>query len=421
MIIALITWRSELIAMSLILYAIFFLDSILLAIRSSNLKGYVERVNPPSRIIMGSAGRMKIRTRIKDLNKIRVFVKDLLPENIVVTNGKNEAEIKGDAFSFNYEFKPIYRGVHALGPLMVYARSNFDLSRYVLRLPPSIIEVEAVPRFYAHILTPPAASYKSASPGGHPTKIKGYGYDFWGLREYLPGDDVRLIHWRSSARNPKGIPLIREVSAEATYDVFVVIDPSPSTSLEYLRGRRVIDDMVDAAGEIIVQCMRLGDPVGLHISGLPALTVPVTRRKEHIQIALKALETLNPSNEPILYALPNVAGRVLKRGSIIIILSTLDTIRLKELLFIIDFLKSMNHKVIVVIPYLPAYVRLTKHLRRALNQEILKEINRVKHIASVLRSRRVEISVHGPRSYVYGALKSYLTLRGVSGVRIEEN
>ncbi len=53
---------------------------------------------------------------------------------------------------------------------------------------------------------------------------KGGGLEFFQLREYIPGDDVRYIAWSATART--GYPMVREGVSEAAMDLALLIDLS---------------------------------------------------------------------------------------------------------------------------------------------------------------------------------------------------
>ncbi|MEZ4483547.1 MAG: DUF58 domain-containing protein [Syntrophotaleaceae bacterium] len=55
---------------------------------------------------------------------------------------------------------------------------------------------------------------------------KGTGYEFWGLRKYLPGDSFRHIDWKARARS--GELYVREFLRDSAYTLMLLIDVSAS-------------------------------------------------------------------------------------------------------------------------------------------------------------------------------------------------
>jgi uncharacterized protein (DUF58 family) len=54
--------------------------------------------------------------------------------------------------------------------------------------------------------------------------------DFFGLRDFRPGDDPRDIHWRTSAR--RGVPFVRENEDDEGSEASVVLDNAPGAAPE---------------------------------------------------------------------------------------------------------------------------------------------------------------------------------------------
>ena len=78
----------------------------------------------------------------------------------------------------------------------------------------------------ANLLALPKSSIRAARSGAHLSRIKGRGMAFDEVRLYTPGDDVRSIDWRVTARTGKThTKLFRE---ERERPVFVVVDYRPS-------------------------------------------------------------------------------------------------------------------------------------------------------------------------------------------------
>ena len=59
--------------------------------------------------------------------------------------------------------------------------------------------------------------------GSIPARIGGPGVEFYGLREYQPGDSPRWVNWRASARHPQAI-YSNEYEQERVADVGIILD-----------------------------------------------------------------------------------------------------------------------------------------------------------------------------------------------------
>ncbi len=121
------------------------------------------------------------------------------------------------------------------------------------RLPPLLVEAERV-----------AAS---VAPGLHGRRRTGLGETFWQYRPYQPGDDVRSIDWRASARSDRH-RFVRENEWEAAQSVWIWCDASPSMAY---RGPGVREDK-RARAELLalalaVLLIRGGERVALLGSG----------------------------------------------------------------------------------------------------------------------------------------------------------
>ncbi|MER5643739.1 DUF58 domain-containing protein [Streptosporangium sp. NPDC002524] len=87
---------------------------------------------------------------------------------------------------------------------------------------------------------------------------------FSSLREYVPGDDPRRIHWRSTART--GVLTVREHVDTTEPSTTVVLDAHPS-----VLGDDAFEEAVEFAASVVRAVERIGRPVTLHILGeLPA-------------------------------------------------------------------------------------------------------------------------------------------------------
>jgi uncharacterized protein (DUF58 family) len=66
--------------------------------------------------------------------------------------------------------------------------------------------------------------------GGTRQRLRSHDGDFFGLRDFRPGDDPRDIHWRTSAR--RGTPFVRENEDDEGSEVTVVLDNAAGATPE---------------------------------------------------------------------------------------------------------------------------------------------------------------------------------------------
>jgi uncharacterized protein (DUF58 family) len=69
---------------------------------------------------------------------------------------------------------------------------------------------------------------------------KGTGYEFWGLRKYLPGDSWSRIDWKARARS--GELYVREFLKDSAYNLLLICDVSPS--MHFGRKFKMLQDLV---------------------------------------------------------------------------------------------------------------------------------------------------------------------------------
>lgn len=86
----------------------------------------------------------------------------------------------------------------------------------------------------------------------------GSGTEVFGVREYRPGDPLRRIHWRSTAR--RGKLIVREFEPPAVQNLGIFLDAKPSTDAE-------ADQVARVAASEAWDCIRAGGRVTLWAPG----------------------------------------------------------------------------------------------------------------------------------------------------------
>jgi uncharacterized protein (DUF58 family) len=97
-----------------------------------------------------------------------------------------------------------------------------------------------------------------AFAGNQPPRARGEGIEFADLRPFVPGDRVRRVNWRATAR--RGEPWVNETHPERNTDVVIFLD----TFAEARTGETsTLDQAVEAAGSLAAHYIREKDRVGL--------------------------------------------------------------------------------------------------------------------------------------------------------------
>lgn len=119
-----------------------------------------------------------------------------------------------------YRLSPLPRGVHHIGPLAIRQEDPFGLVRRS-RTVEGRSTVIVVPRSeqLASLPALPADEPDASRATSMPNAVD---EEFATLRSYIPGDDIRRIHWPSTART--GTPMVRQFDHPWQRRVTVLID-----------------------------------------------------------------------------------------------------------------------------------------------------------------------------------------------------
>ena len=91
------------------------------------------------------------------------------------------------------------RGIFDIGPLEVALSDPFGLATSTFTSV-GVTQLTVYPRIDAISPLPTAQGHDPHSSARHPRALLGHGEDFYALRPYEVGDDLRRVHWASTAR-----------------------------------------------------------------------------------------------------------------------------------------------------------------------------------------------------------------------------
>ncbi|WP_035848637.1 DUF58 domain-containing protein [Kitasatospora azatica] len=228
----------------------------------------------------------------------------------------------GERRRVSTELRPTRRGDHhshrvtirSLGPLGLAGRQGSHLVPWTLR---------ALPPFTSRKHLPSRLARLRELDGRTSLLTRGQGTEFDSLREYLPGDDVRSIDWRASAR--RHTVAVRTWRPERDRHILIVLDTG-RTSAGRVGDAPRLDAALDAALLLTALATKAGDRVDLlahdqHQRG----SVLGRSATEVLPAFTHAMALLEPALvETNLRALTAAALRLAPRRSLIVLLTGLD-------------------------------------------------------------------------------------------------
>ncbi|MDX6631283.1 MAG: hypothetical protein QOH00_3529 [Gaiellales bacterium] len=201
----------------------------------------------------------------------------------------------GSEVSHHYGLRCSRRGVYEVGPLVAVAGDPLGLcQRETVVSEP--FELLVHPRL--ELVSDRPLTRQFEDPPIRPPVSKPWpsGLEFYGMREYKPGDDLRRIVWRASARTGK--IMVREAEQGITDHISIILDTDRGSHSRDGEGLSESFEMgVRAAASLGVRHLREGYEVKIECNGGP-LTRGLRGQTAQIQM-LDATARVEMDREPL--------------------------------------------------------------------------------------------------------------------------
>jgi uncharacterized protein (DUF58 family) len=190
-----------------------------------------------------------------------------------------------------YRVHPTMRGVHQLGPLRARITDPFGLAEFERELAGQS-RVVVVPRTTA-LVGLPGGSGTGAGDDGSVRLRSGQGEDDAVVRQYRQGDDLRRVHWRSTARRDELMVRVEERPWRGGTTVLLDRRLSahrghgPTASMEWA---------VSMCGSVCLHLHRCGQQVRLAAQDGQVLVGDNAETGYSDDVVLDALATLQPTH-----------------------------------------------------------------------------------------------------------------------------
>lgn len=220
-------------------------------------------------------------------------------------------------------FKPLRRGYIHLAGFSLFRSDPFGLFRRKINfhIPTNIVVYPPVyPLAVEHLL----GSGIIRLGTGEKRDQKGHSGDFLSLREYVPGDPVKQIDWKSTA---KGEPVIfKEFQTESQARITLFLDVVSKFSMEPL-----VEDAISYASSLVVAAAANANIEDI-VTGEQIFSARIgsnEAKKERLLDALATVETVATSHYKKLFHYLSAEHRSM--GGALVVMTTLSTNNMKLL------------------------------------------------------------------------------------------
>ncbi|MCL4562216.1 MAG: DUF58 domain-containing protein [Chloroflexi bacterium] len=303
-------------------------------------------------------GASEIEVRVIVLNEgpgiNLVRISDPLQQNMKITQGDLEqwtALGAGQEAQLSYTFQA-GRGSYAWDTVEARVSDPLNLIESRLELP-APAEVQVRPRIKKFRPFPLKPESTLHSPGLVPAHTGGSGTDFLGVREYHPGDPLRRMDWRRTARHPHQF-FSKEFEQEEVVDIGLILDGRRRADL-HVGGDNLFEHTLSATASLAEVLLERGNRVSLLVLGDRLTSVYPGFSKAQLNRILRILAKVEPGSNASPISLEYVPLRMFSSRALIVILSPLSP----EDYPIFPRLRARGNQGLLISPDIVAFARAT--------------------------------------------------------------
>lgn len=279
----------------------------------------------PQRV--GAGHPVTVRIRLQNVGRATtpvLLLDDRIPAGLTGRARFAFAGVEPDGTrSAAYEIRPPRRGRYEIGPLEIVCSDPFGLARVTLRAEETT-NILVYPRIETLALPRDRGERRSLSVSAlrQPTGMTGE--DFYTLREYVEGDDLRKIHWPSTAK--RGRYMIRQEETPWHTRATLLLDDD-ATSHDSLAGSSSFERSAEAAASLVDLYHRAGYTFRFVCANEPGIAAG--KGIDHLNRCLDLLATMQPlasraEPHPLLTRVAELEGQGSAEGTLVFVGGSID-------------------------------------------------------------------------------------------------
>ena len=373
----------------------------------------ITRDGPPSARLGEPLGsRLLIANESRRI--LRGLIRDAWPPSAGVRDDRHRLQVPaGERRALTTVLIPRRRGtrvadhvaIRSFGPLGLAARQG---NRRVAGA------VQVLPPFTSRRHLPERLSRLKEIEGMIAARGRGQGTEFDNLRDYVPGDDVRSIDWRGTARRDSVV--VRTWRPERDRRVMLAIDTG-RTSAGRIGDATRLDSAIDAALLLAALAGRASDRVDfLAHDVVPRASLERANRDTSLGALVAAMTDLEPAllETDMAKLAADVLRRARGRRSLIVLFTSLDTVTVEGLQPVLAPL-TRRHTVLVASVGDPVVAEMA--LARGTAEDVYSAAAAARigaerrRSAELLQRRGVEVVDVPPERFAPAVADAYLALK----------
>ncbi len=234
---------------------------------SDNLQVEVSRESDKKReVYVDDEIEVKIHLKNKESRSLLLEIQDILPTHVEMIKGRNHQVLRideGEEKQLSYTVSCPVTGKISLGPVEVryrdtlnfFSKNIFSGDEMFIRVLPRTEEMQSVDIY---------PSYTKFWMGEIKSQSIGIGNEFFSIREYHPGDELRDINWKATARQLS--PMTNEFEGEKSGDVILVVDGYKKGTVG-TKKHNTLRASIEAAAALASNILSARNRLGLIVSG----------------------------------------------------------------------------------------------------------------------------------------------------------
>ena len=256
---------------------------------------------------------------------VQLFIAETVQPGMKICAGELSRRVEvrpGESAQLSYTFTAA-RGTFSWTSVRSVASDPFGLIETEMLIPAAgKIQIQPQNKKFKAIPFRPDSTLHS--PGSIPARLGGSGTDFFGVREYHPGDALRQLDWRLTARHPHKF-FTKEFEQEEIAEIGLILDARPTTDLR-VGEERLFESCVGATGSLAEMFLHQGHRVSLFVFGETELKVFPGYGKTQLQRIMDCLSKAEVGSEDrALTSLDFIPIRMFPSHTLIIIISPLTS------------------------------------------------------------------------------------------------